>query len=180
MKVIIIVSFDERNGAIGYKDQLYYSLKADMAHFRKTTITTTVPNRKNLVVMGRKTWETLPKKPLADRENLVMTNRHILHTVTKTNMYDVLEYGYGHSIELENIFIIGGERVYRDFLEKSLVDEIIATVYKRKEEDKEYPADTFFPLEYLDNFKLVRSEFLAEDANFIAELRYFKKKGKTD
>ena len=181
MKVIIIVSYDERTGAIGYKGQLYYSMKADLAHFRKTTTTTTVPNRKNLLVMGRNTWESLPRKPLPDRENLVMTSRHILNTITKVDAYDVLEYGYSHSVELENIYIIGGSQVYKDFLEKSLVDEIIATVYTRKDNSQEYKADTFFPLECLEDFKLVRQpEFLGEDANFIANVHYYKKRGKTD
>ena len=182
MKVVVVVAYEAITGAIGYKGNVFYHMKADMIHFRKIT-TKSLLGKENLLIMGRKTWDSLPNKPLQNRQNLVMTNRPILGIPTKQKVWDAFEYGLGHSEEIDNIFVIGGEVVYRDFLESDMVDEIVATVYYSKnpvEGDILKKADTFFPLEYLTKFKMVRKDFLAEDQNFTAYVCIYKKSAKTD
>ena len=66
MRINIIAAVAE-NLAIGYKNRLLYWLPDDLKRFKK--LTTGHP-----VVMGRKTWESLPKRPLPGRQNIVMTN----------------------------------------------------------------------------------------------------------
>ena len=55
-----------RNGVIGREGQLPWHLPADLAHFKQTTLG-------QAVVMGRKTWESLPKRPLPGRPNIIAT-----------------------------------------------------------------------------------------------------------
>ena len=179
MKIIIIVGFEEKTGAIGYKGGLYYSSKQDMVHFRKTTLHTVSKDKQNLVIMGRNTWESLPKKPLEGRRNIILTSRTLTGYGDKIQVYSqveqILDYIRQHEGEYENAYIIGGGLLYQAFLEMSIVDEIIATVFAKKEDIKETMADTFFPLKYLEGFKKSREEFLSEDMKFIATIQYYKK-----
>ena len=58
----LIVAIEKQTGGIGYKNDLIVRLKKDMAHFRKTTTNTQEIEKENVVVMGRKTWESIPEK----------------------------------------------------------------------------------------------------------------------
>ena len=179
MRVIIVVAFESETGAIGYNGELYHHMKADMIHFRQLT-TKSALGKHNLLVMGRKTWDSIPNKPLAKRENLVLTNRSISGIICKTDVLDVFNWGISNHLELDNMYVIGGGKVYKDFLEANLVDEIVATVYTKKDANLEKPADTFFPIEYLKDFKLIKTEYLTEDEQFIANICFYKRKIKID
>lgn len=190
MKIIIIVGFEEKTGAIGSKGQLYYSPKQDMEHFRRTTRKTFAENRQNLVIMGRNTWDSLPtkistgQKALDGRKNIVLTSRPLtaeyLDQIQVFNTVDgILDYIRTYDAEYENAYVIGGGKVYEAFLRRDLVDEIVATVYVAKREIDQ-PADAFFPLDYLSGFKKTREEFLMEDLNFRASVCYYKRLAKTD
>ena len=60
-----IVAVDE-NWGIGFKGQLLERLPPDMKHFKEITVG-------NVVIMGRKTWDSLPAKPLQDRSNIILS-----------------------------------------------------------------------------------------------------------
>ena len=66
MPEIIIIAAVAQNKAIGYKNGLLYRLSADMKHFKSLTVG-------NTVLMGRKTFESLPKGALPDRRNIVVS-----------------------------------------------------------------------------------------------------------
>src|SRR5271169_1690094 len=70
----IIVAFDSQYG-IGKKGGLAWKLPLDLKHFKEITTTVADPAKKNAVIMGRKTWESLPPKfqPLPGRVNLVLS-----------------------------------------------------------------------------------------------------------
>jgi len=117
-----------------------WSLSEDMQHFKKTT--GIFP-----VIMGRKTWDSLPLKPLPDRMNFVVTRQHhevpLFYSSTDptwvTSIEDALrqiEIIYGN----KTLFIIGGGQIYKDALDKGLVDRVIASEVKGK-----HDGDTFFP-----------------------------------
>src|SRR5690349_24212611 len=61
-----IVAAIGRNRELGFENRLLFRLKAEMANFRKVTA-------KTPLVMGRKTWESFPKRPLPGRPNIVVT-----------------------------------------------------------------------------------------------------------
>jgi dihydrofolate reductase len=177
MRYTIIVGYDFNNRAIGYDGRLYYSLKDDMAHFKEITNFTREPNRKNLVVMGRKTWDSLRKRPLPNRHNLVISSNYIDGVDTVNSITEAKTYieDNTESLSINQVFIIGGATIYDQFLKANLVDEIIATEYI-KLTDEVYPADTFFPTSYLKGFNKAVSIYLGSDSKFTANVvRYVRK-----
>ena len=105
----LIVAVDE-NWCIGYKGNLLFSIKQDMKFFRETT-------QNHIVVMGRKTLDSFPGgKPLKNRVNIVLTKNTDFKrdgVIVCHSTDEVLE-------ELEkcndDVFVIGGEQIYKEFL----------------------------------------------------------------
>lgn len=126
----IIVAVDE-NWAIGCGNSLLHSIPEDMKYFREKTM-------HQVVVMGRATLESFPGgNPLKNRVNIVLTKRHTLdrdvllcHSTDEV-LQLVKEYPD------QEIYIIGGEMVYREFL--PFCDLCLITKMKAS-----YPADKFF------------------------------------
>lgn len=127
----IIVAIDN-NGAIGRGGDLLYHLREDMRHFR--TLTTG-----NTVVMGRRTFESLPKGALPDRRNIVITRRKDYTAPgieTAQGIAEALEMAAGGPGET---FIIGGAEIYSAMLGHA--DRLYLTLVDASATD----ADTFFP-----------------------------------
>lgn len=101
--------------AIGYENNLLYNFKEDMIRFKNLTL-----GKK--VVMGRKTWESLPKK-LPNRENIVITNNFISDADLCCNVQEIINRS-----KQEDYIIIGGASIYYQF--KDYVD-IIELTYVR-------------------------------------------------
>ena len=128
----LIVAVD-KNWAIGNKGKLLVTIPADQKLFRDET-------KGKVVVMGRKTLESLPSgQPLRERTNIVITRNEqyekkgviVMHSVEET-----LEYL--KQFNSEDIFIIGGEEIYRQFLPYCDVAHVTWIDYT-------YQADTHFP-----------------------------------
>ncbi len=123
MKISIIVAMDEE-GAIGKDDALPWRLKSDMERFRMLT----EGDGFNSVIMGRKTWDSLPEtfRPLPDRVNIVMSRDTEWGDDGAINALYV-----GRAIEIafaegsEECWVIGGSQIYKIFLDR--VDEIHVT-----------------------------------------------------
>lgn len=176
----IIVGLESTTGAIGYNGDLCCSIKGDLAHFRKVTKNTTNPTLKNLVVMGRKTWDSLPKKPLDCRINLVFSHSKISGLDVVSSIDEYHHFIEKNKEKIETVFIIGGASIYRMFLEAGLVSEVIATVFYPKTNHK-ILADTYFPMSYLDRFtKMAKIDFIGEDEKYSASVEYYKYKNKID
>lgn len=118
------------NNAIGKDGDLLWHISEDLKYFKQTTLN-------HIVVMGRKTWQALPFKPLKNRRNIIITNNkdffvenaEIIHSIEDIKKYNE---------EKEDLFIIGGGTIYKEFL--PYTDKIYLTkVYK------DFDADTFFP-----------------------------------
>lgn len=137
----IVVAADQKNG-IGIRGTLPWKLKGDMRFFKDITTKTKDPKKRNMVIMGRTTWESLPEKhrPLPGRVNVVLS-RNADFSPTGAKRASSLEEAMklaGSSIE--TCFIIGGGSVYREGVNFSLLSGIYLTRIQ-----KEYPCDTFFP-----------------------------------
>ena len=176
----IIVGLENTTGAIGYKGDLCCSVKGDLAHFRKITTSTKNPSLKNLIVMGRKTWDSLLAKPLAGRLNLVFSRSTISGVDAVGSLEEYHQFIQTNRDKIETVFIIGGGSIYSMFLEEGLVSEVIATVFYPKTNDK-IQADTYFPVSYLDKFtKMSKKDFVGEDEKYSASVEYYKYKTKID
>jgi dihydrofolate reductase len=147
--IIGIVAVD-RNGAIGKGGQLPWHYSADMKFFKATTTG-------HACVMGYKTWLTL-KKPLPDRLNIVLTRQAEIEPQDSLLVVRDLESVLALTRTLKNdLFVIGGEQVYRSFLpfiEKWIVTEVPETVVD---------ADAFAPADFLSGFKLDHTKRIDDD-----------------
>lgn len=118
------------NGEIGYNGDLLWHLPEDLRHFKELTMGAAV-------IMGRKTWESLPKKPLPGRLNIVVTRNaeFVAEGAAVCNsLQQAIETAKGN-----DIFIIGGGEIYRDgmqYASKLLLTEVLETPEQ---------SDTFFP-----------------------------------
>lgn len=162
----LIVNAD-KNWGIGRKNELLVHIPSDMKFFREMTTD-------HVIVMGRKTLESFPNKmPLSKRTNIVLTtnkdyNAHGAIVVgSKEELLDELE-----EYNSDDIFIIGGESIYRMML------PYCDTAYVTKL-DYAYEADTFFPnLDQMEDWELVEESEEQTFFNIEFTFRTYKKKQK--
>ncbi len=107
----IIVAVDRNNG-IGRKNSMPWKLKGDLQYFYNITSKTSDTSKQNAIIMGRKTFESLPVKPLAKRVNIVLSTNLKLdlpqHVIQAISLDDALV----KADTCENIFVIGGGILY--------------------------------------------------------------------
>ena len=136
MKMAMIVAMDEE-GCIGNQGDLPWRLKSDMIRFKNLT----EADGFNAVIMGRKTWDSLPDsfRPLPERVNIVMS-RDIgwSHEEAEVALY------HGRAIEIvyaeacDECWVIGGAQIYEMFIDR--VDEIhVTTVHTSGSGDVKFP-----------------------------------------
>jgi dihydrofolate reductase/thymidylate synthase len=139
----IIVAFDSQYG-IGKKGQLPWHLPLDLKHFKDITTAVTDPAKKNAVIMGRKTWESLPPKfcPLPGRVNLVLSKEGKLDVPAGVLCAQSLDEALVQlsSPNIEGIFVIGGAQIYAQAIEHPLCQKLYITHLQG-----EYGCDAFFP-----------------------------------
>ena len=126
-----IIAAVAANNAIGYQNELLYHIKADMQRFRQLTTGHTV-------IMGRKTFESLPGGALPDRRNIVLSRSTQL-VLTGAEVYPSLEEALKHCAEDEEVFIMGGASVYRQAM--PLADKLFMTEIDAEAAE----ADVYFP-----------------------------------
>jgi dihydrofolate reductase len=127
--ISIIVAVSEDWG-IGKDNELLWHISEDLRRFKKLTLG-------NTVIMGKKTWESLPRRPLPGRKNIVLTDdpqENIEFCVTAYSIEDALS----KCTKGEEVFIIGGGSVYRQFM--PFADKLFITHVH-----KQAPADIYFP-----------------------------------
>ena len=124
------------NNVIGAAGQLPWRLKSDLMFFKKVTLG-------NPIIMGRKTWESLPRRPLPDRENIVMT-RDWTYDAPGARVYSSFSPAINAAKAIAardgkaEVFVIGGEAIYKRAL--PLADRIYLT-----DVDAAPEGDAFFP-----------------------------------
>jgi dihydrofolate reductase len=141
----MVAACDEERG-IGRNGELPWKLPGDTAFFKRITSETGDSGRENAVVMGRKTWETIPPRyrPLDRRLNAVVT-RDLAYPVPQgvirassiaAALQDTAALGEG----IERIFVIGGGEIYRQGIAMPECRRLYLTRV-----EGEYGCDAFFP-----------------------------------
>ena len=138
--IVAVCSLNRRvfGGGIGYKNGIPWKLSADMKYFKKLTI----GNGNNAVIMGRKTWESLPST-LPKRDNLILSR-------TLPNAFNSVDELEKHIAKknYSDVWVIGGNTIYEQFIDKTR--HLYVTNI-----DKHYTCDTFFIRP--SGFELVKS-----------------------
>ena len=138
-----IVAVDKDWG-IGFEGQLLEHLPPDMKYFKETTMG-------NIVIMGRKTWDSLPVKPLINRHNVIIsksipetklpqiiTNRE--DPVTFLRMDSLIQnWEKVKRFSNKDIFIIGGGEIYKQLL--PYCNRVYVTLIEKSHDN----VDTYFP-----------------------------------
>ena len=124
MKKISLIVCINNNNVIGNDNDLIYHIKEDLQNFKRLTTN-------NVIIMGRKTYESLPTRPLQNRINIIIT-RDYNYNVTDENVYIVHSVEEAISLcekEFNDIecFVIGGGQIYSEFLEKDYINRMYIT-----------------------------------------------------
>ena len=125
---------------IGKDGTIPWNIPEDMRHFRTITQGTREPGKVNMVIMGRKTWESLPNKPLARRRNVVVTQtiKRIPGAECVPSLDDALMLAMNDP-NIENVFVIGGAQLYNEALRHPDCDSLYVTMINAP-----FDCDTFF------------------------------------
>ena len=148
--ISIIVAVAENN-AIGKNNELLWHISGDMKRFK--ALTTGHP-----VVMGKRTWASLPKRPLPDRTNIVITDDPADHFEGCIMAWSI-EEALSKCNPDDETFIIGGASVYRQIL--PVTDRLYLTKV-----NKAFEGDVFFPeINYGDWMLKLKEDFPPDDKN---------------
>lgn len=172
--ISIIACISKDNRAIGYQNQLLYHLPSDMVRFRELTTGHTI-------VMGRKTFDSLPNGALPHRRNIIVSKS--LKEIDGAEVYPTLEEALraaqGDTLSApkedtgiaspEEIFIIGGESIYRQALPAAR--KLYLTLVDKELEQ----ADTFFPAINNSAWEVTEKEMRNENGLSFSFLTYIRK-----
>ena len=167
----IIACISQTNRAIGHQNRLLYHIKSDLTRFRELTTGHTI-------IMGRKTYESLPNGALPHRRNIVVSRsmKEMEGCEVYPNLEAALKAAEGKT---EETFIIGGESIYRQSLPAAhklyltVVDD--ATVNDAAINATPQQADAFFPEINPEEWELIEKEMRNENGLSFSFLTYFKK-----
>lgn len=137
----IIVAIGENN-EIGKDNDLLWRISADMKRFKAITTG-------NTIVMGRKTFDSLPKGALPNRRNIVLSHQNL--EFDNTEVYKTIEGITEATKNDEQVFVIGGASLYTSFIDK--VDKIYLTKVHAS-----FKADVFFPRFDMDHWETLEEE----------------------
>ena len=110
LQEIILIAAMSENRVIGKGNAMPWNIKGNLAHFKEMTMGYPC-------IMGRKTWESLPKKPLSGRLNIIISKTMEQESVTQeikicNSLLSAIEFCKDH----EKVFICGGESIYKQTL----------------------------------------------------------------
>ncbi|XP_058944448.1 dihydrofolate reductase [Pocillopora verrucosa] len=134
-------------GGIGKNNTLPWRLKADLKFFSKLTSGVPTEGKQNAVIMGRKTWESIPAKyrPLPHRMNILLSKNLSVAPTGATlcsslqGAFDLLSTAQ-HIDKVEKIFVIGGAAVYKEALQHPAAHRLYITHVL-----KDFDCDVHFP-----------------------------------
>lgn len=127
MKVELIVAYDA-NGVIGVNNKLPWHIKEDLKMFKEITMG-------EAILMGRKTWESIPNKPLPGRFNFVLSRRNVSGCISFGSYPSAIQFLKQY---YDKVIVIGGSSLYEfaitqaDVLHITQVNEIVRTSFGDK------------------------------------------------
>lgn len=136
--MIKIIAAMSNNGCIGQKGALPWHLPPDLDFFKEMT-------KGQIVLMGRRTWDSLPVKPLPSRKNVIISRDLNLPEYPNVRIFRNINYALPvmENLSLEtqqDIYLIGGSTIFRQAFAGTYVKEMLLTTV-----DMWCPGDAFFP-----------------------------------
>ncbi|MDB0601290.1 dihydrofolate reductase [Tenacibaculum maritimum] len=149
--MVTIIAAIAENNALGKNNDLIWHLPADLKRFKKVT-------SGHHILMGRSTFESIGK-PLPNRTTIIITRNSDYFKegcLIASSIEEALDFAKADS----NIFIIGGEQIYKQALKNDLVDKLDITIVHQS-----FEADVFFPKIDLNTWKETTREYFKADKN---------------
>ena len=169
----------DKNYGIGKDNQLPWNYSKDIEFFKRKTIENIDNNKINVVIMGNNTYKSIPNyyKPLKNRFNIILSNTIINDNNENlkyfNNIHDILLFLHENKELFNNVYIIGGNKIYNLFLDLHIINNIYLTHIC----DIDYNCDTFFNFnKYKKYYKFSQLDIYYEYDN-LSNLE-FKKKNK--
>ena len=165
--MISIIAVTDKNNALGKDNKLLCHLPKDLKRFKEITLN-------QVVIMGRKTFESLPVRPLPKRTNVIITRDKnfscdAAYVVNDTESAVALAKELvAKSDEAKEIFIMGGGQIYKQFMENNLTDRLLITRV-----NESFEADTFFP--QIDDTWKLKERVIEFDNDFETEFLIYEK-----
>ena len=188
-KDINIIVATSTNYGIGYDNKMCWHIPEELKSFKNITSEVVDSSKKNCVIMGKNTWYSLPKRPLINRINIIISlndydnikkelEDDYINTYTKDkpiifkNLEEAFKYVNDTDI-IESAFIIGGAILYNDCLEK-YVDKI-KYIYMSIIYDKKYECNKFIAANIIfNNFKFEKKHVTNYSTKYISMKGYNK------
>lgn len=165
INIIVACTFD---GGIGYDNKIPWHISEDLKKFKKITSNTNDESKKNAIIMGRNTWESLPVKPLPGRVNIILTNKKNYIEENENlkcfnNINCALDY-CNNVDNIETIFIIGGAILYACILRNDKLLSKISLIYLSVVYEINYEIN-----KYIDIDKIYKKFIICKDYSYNKE-----------
>lgn len=148
IKTFNLIAAVDFNGYIGYQGKIPWHISEELKYFKKVT-------GDSPVIMGRKTWDSLPKKPLPNRENLVISS-------SKDGCFKCLDAALDYCYLKEKVpFVIGGAKIYQEAILHPNLNLIYLSIIHGCHE-----GDTSFP-EIPNYFEILKKSSFDEFSTFV-------------
>lgn len=159
----IIAAYQRKDRGIGFNGEMPWHLPEDLKYFKEKTSTCSSDSESNILFMGRKTWESIPKKHRALKKrtcyvvskNTTPEFKKEVESFDNTYVVNDLEQivSFVTNMKKVNVWLIGGAQLYNEMINSfSLTCIYVTEIYTDKGE--EYECDTFFPEIDLSRFCL--------------------------
>jgi dihydrofolate reductase len=161
--IISLIVAMAQNRAIGINNKMPWHLSADLKRFKKLT-------SGHSVIMGRKTFESLPNGSLPNRRNIIISES--LNPVPEgCEKAESIAEALKLTNQEQEVFVIGGGSIYEQFL--PLADKLYLTVI-----ESDFEADTYFPFINFKDWELTEMEVMDNDlqADFVYRFETYERK----
>jgi dihydrofolate reductase len=147
----IIAAMSNVDRGIGCNGKLPWNIKEDMEYFSRITQTTENPRLRNAIIMGRKTFDSIGRRPLKGRLNICISTTGEHNSVLFCRSLDEAIQLASRDDSIENIFVIGGESIYKQAIEHPMCMTLFVNEVQC---DDDIKCDTFFPDINLEVYEL--------------------------
>lgn len=154
-----ILAVDLNNG-IAKNNQIPWKITEDLKHFKNITTLTTSEQLKNIVIMGKNTWESIGSKPLPNRINIIisttMTSKYEYDDNNKNDYMICADMRTTINLintfnNVNNVFVVGGKRLYDEFINSNIIKYVYLTKI-----NYDYETDTIVNINF-NNFDTIES-----------------------
>lgn len=165
LNIIIACTFD---GGIGHDDKMPWNISEDLKKFKKITSDVKDKSKKNAIIMGRNTWESLPFKPLPGRLNIILTNKkNYIEENENIKCFNSINGALSYcnnDNNIETIFIIGGSLLYNYFLGDDKLLAKISLIYLSVVYEINYDINKYIAID-----KIYKNFIICKDYNYKKE-----------